>query len=152
MMNFIVLSPRYSYTYHRPPTNGAGYLSLFWIEAFRIENLFSFQGKVVVRPIAFRPSPGRPGSSAGPSSGQVTSRPASSNLTSSPGLSSGYQTPVQTTFGPGGSVITTSSSGHPAQATGFVPGHPLVKDGHRPFGSNHLSIKMMSGILTGNLL
>ena len=113
----------------------------------------------MVRPIAFRPSPGRPGSSAGPSSGQV-SRPASSTLTSSPGLSSGYQTPVQTTFGPGGSVITTSSnssnsnsnSGHANQAPGFVPGHPLVKDGHRPFGSNHLSIKLMSGILTGNTL
>ena len=119
-----------------------------------------FQGKVVVRPIAFRPSPGRPGSSAGPSSGQV-SRPASSTLPSSPGLSSGYYTPVQTTFGPGGSVVTThstnsnssnSNSSQANQAPGFVPGHPLVKDGHRPFGSNHLSIKLMSGILTGNTL
>lgn len=149
-------------TYHHPNkwlTNGLDIFHCFTSEALKsiLLNVWQliFQGKVVVRPIAFRPSPGRPGSSAGPSCGQV-SRPASSTLTTSPGLSSGYQTPVQTTFGPGGSVITTSTSSstssHPAQAAGFVPGHPLVKDGHRPFGSNHLSIKMMSGILTGNLL
>jgi len=104
----------------------------------------NLKGKVVVRPIAFRPSPGRPGSSAGGAGPGQVSRPASSTLPSSPGLSSGYQTPVQTTFGPGGSVITTSSSSsssssgpsQPGQAPGFVPGHPLVKDGHRQFGSS----------------
>ena len=58
-----------------------------------------FQGKVVIRPIAFRPSPGRPGSSSGPATGstQSSSRPGSSTFTSpgrgstapSPGLSSG---------------------------------------------------------------
>ena len=112
-----------------------------------------FQGKVVIRPIAFRPSPGRPGSSNGPPAASG-SRPPSSTFTSpgrgpgstapSPGLSStGYRTPVQTTFGPGGSVVTGPGSG-PAPppgpgsrppSQGFLPGHPLVKDGHRPFGS-----------------
>lgn len=120
----------------------------------------NLKGKVVIRPIAFRPSPGRPGSSSGPATGstQSSSRPGSSTFTSpgrgstapSPGLSSGYRTPVQTTFGPGGSVVTSSSSnstsfgppppvpgpGSRPPSQGFLPGHPLVKDVQRPFGSS----------------
>ena len=67
-----------------------------------------FQGKVLVRPIAFRPSPGRPGSSTGP---QVPARPGSSTGPS-----------------PGPFISRPNSQG-------FAPGHPLVKDGPRPFGS-----------------
>lgn len=108
----------------------------------------NLKGKVVIRPIAFRPSPGRPGSSAGPTSSgpQTSSRPGSSTFQSpqrpgssapSPGLSSGYRTPVQT-------PLSSSAISTPGQSTlpnrppsqGFAPGHPLVKDGHRPFGSS----------------
>ena len=63
----------------------------------------------------------------------------------------GYRTPVQTTFGPGGSVVTSSSSnstsfgppppvpgpGSRPPSQGFLPGHPLVKDVQRPFGSEY---------------
>ena len=101
---------------------------------------------MVIRPIAFRPSPARPGSSTGPPVGSG-SRPPSSTFTSpgrgpgssapSPGLSTGYRTPVQTTFGPGGSVVTGPGSGQAPPTQGFLPGHPLVKDGHRPFGSEY---------------
>ena len=109
---------------------------------------------MVIRPIAFRPSPARPGSSTGPPVGSG-SRPPSSTFTSpgrgpgstapSPGLSStGYRTPVQTTFGPGGSVVTGPGSGQAPHSQGFLPGHPLVKDGQRPFGSKYPEVSQVA--------
>ncbi|XP_023346462.1 leucine zipper putative tumor suppressor 3 [Eurytemora carolleeae] len=85
----------------------------------------NLKGKVLVRPIAFRPSPGRPGSSAGP---QVPARPGSSTGPS-----------------PGPFISRPNSQG-------FAPGHPLVKDGPRPFGSSQELSRNHPQSLTSSLL
>ena len=83
-----------------------------------------FQGKALVRPIAFRPTPGRPSSVNG--GVQPPSRPGSS-------VNGGVQPPSR----PGSSAPSPAPAAPSHQPNpGFVPGHPLAtKDGPRPFGS-----------------
>ncbi len=89
---------------------------LFYIFPLWMNNvLFIGQGKVIIRPIAFRPTPGRPSSSTGP---LPPSRPGSSAPSPGPLMPSGGGPPY---------------SRPPSQ--GFAPGHPLVREGPRPFGS-----------------
>ena len=113
---------------------------------------------MVIRPIAFRPTPGRPSSSTGPlpPSG---SRPGSSAPSPGPLMSAGIGVGINSSIGggllaysaappsrPGSSApspLLTATAAGPAvgppysrpPSQGFAPGHPLVRDGPRPFGS-----------------
>ena len=124
---------------------------------------FPLQGKQVIRPIAFRPVPGvggnsgastptngnvfglfRPmgggGGGTAPSSGQTT--PASMLQPYSDVQPSPAPPPFTSHVTLGGGVVPGGPGGHPPHLLqlpkpneGFAPGHPLVKDGRRHYGS-----------------
>lgn len=93
------------------------------------------QGKAVIRPIAFRPTPSN----------------SSTNLSGVGGNLSGTSTPTNapmpafrplgaTVMGPYGSRSGTWSSNGGyvgVNSEGFAPGHPLARDGRRHYGSEY---------------
>ena len=128
---------------------------------------FILQGKQVIRPIAFRPVPGVGGNSGAstPTNGNVFGlfRPMGGGGGTAP--SSGQTTPasmlqpysdVQPSPAPppftshvtlGGGVVPGGTGGHPPHLLqlpkpneGFAPGHPLVKDGRRHYGSKSTNV------------
>ena len=100
--------------------------------------LFSFQGKSVIRPIAFRPTPGPSSGASTPTNGYVVSsfRPPSSNFDFGgphPNVRASPATSM-THVVMGG--VPPPPPPHPNYNNeGFAPGHPLIKDGRRHYGS-----------------
>ena len=106
------------------------------------------QGKQVIRPIAFRPVPGGGSGASTPTNSHFGSfRPVGAP-------SSGHTTPSQPTYidqpspapppaGGGLQLIGSTTVTHPTNPAlpkaneGFAPGHPLVKDGRRHYGSKY---------------
>lgn len=106
----------------------------------------------MIRPIAFRPTPGASSGSSTPTNGYVVSsyRPNSANMANmqvphfdysgpphiraSPATSSSH-----VMMGPGQQPpLPPLPPGHPScNGEGFPPGHPLVKDGKRHYGSKN---------------
>lgn len=112
-------------------------------------NFFFFQGKSVIRPIAFRPTPGASSGSSTPTNGYVVSsyRPNSANMQAPHFDYSGpphiRASPATSTthmmMGPGHQPpLPPLPPGHPgSNGEGYPPGHPLVKDGKRHYGSRN---------------
>ena len=116
--------------------------------------VFYFQGKQVIRPIAFRPVPGSGASTPTNGSSLGVFRPASQTSASGqttpsaafdsqpspaphPPFASGHVVIGGPGAGPAPNGV--SVNGGLLSATkpneGFAPGHPLVKDGRRHYGS-----------------
>ncbi len=102
---------------------------------------FLLQGKALIRPIAFRPTPGPNSGASTPTNGPLMfpTRPGSSNggpesLVHHLGLArASPANSLVATQGP----INNANSGL-QNNEGFAPGHPLVKDGRRHYGSKSL--------------
>ncbi len=112
--------------------------------------LFHFQGKSVIRPIAFRPTPGASSGSSTPTNGYVVSsyRPNSANMANMqvPHFDYSGSPHIRASPATSSSHLMMGSGqqpplpplppGHPSNnGEGFPPGHPLVKDGKRHYGS-----------------
>ena len=86
------------------------------------------QGKALIRPIAFRPAPGPNSGASTPTNGPLMGfRPPSNGPDSLHGLARASPATSQVGIGPFAPGSSTSE--------GFAPGHPLVKDGRRHYGS-----------------
>lgn len=89
------------------------------------------QGKALIKPIAFRPTPGPNSGASTPTNGPTFMhggpfmRPGSSN-----GPESLHGLTRASPAGPVPAVFGTTPTNE-----GFAPGHPLVKDGRRHYGS-----------------
>ena len=92
---------------------------------------FLFQGKALIRPIAFRPTPGPNSGASTPTNGPLMGfRPPSNGPDSLHGLA--RASPATSQGGPFTPGTNTND--------GFAPGHPLVKDGRRHYGSKNFVI------------
>ena len=86
------------------------------------------QGKALIRPIAFRPTPGPNSGASTPTNGPLLGfRPPSNGPDSLHGLA--RASPATSQGGPFTPATNTND--------GFAPGHPLVKDGRRHYGSKN---------------
>ena len=89
---------------------------------------YLLQGKALIRPIAFRPAPGPNSGASTPTNGPLMGfRPPSNGPDSLHGLARASPATSQVGIGPFAPGSSTSE--------GFAPGHPLVKDGRRHYGS-----------------
>lgn len=103
----------------------------------------NLKGKALIRPIAFRPTPGPNSGASTPTNGPLGSyvRPGSSNgnnesLVPIVGLLA-RASPAQGPFNvPVPQAQSTQQNGNSSTSEGFAPGHPLVKDGRRHYGSS----------------
>ena len=98
-----------------------------------------FQGKSVIRPIAFRPTPGPSSGASTPTNGYVVSsyRPPSTSSTSNAPSHFDYSGHNQIRASPATSMgpVPPPLPQPNYNSEGFAPGHPLVKDGRRHYGS-----------------
>ena len=97
--------------------------------------IFSFllQGKALIRPIAFRPTPGPNSGASTPTNGPLMGfRPPSNGPDSLHG-GLARASPATSHGGPFTNPATNTNDG-------FAPGHPLVKDGRRHYGSKNFVI------------
>merc|ERR1712223_1085081 len=102
----------------------------------------NLKGKALIRPIAFRPTPGPNSGASIPTNGPLGSfRPGSSNgnnesLVQLGGLLA-RASPAQGPFNvPVPQTQSAQQNGNSSTSEGFAPGHPLVKDGRRHYGSS----------------
>jgi len=87
----------------------------------------NLKGKALIRPIAFRPTPGPNSGASTPTNGPLLGfRPPSNGPDSLHGLA--RASPATSQGGPFTPATNTND--------GFAPGHPLVKDGRRHYGSS----------------
>jgi len=88
----------------------------------------NLKGKALIRPIAFRPTPGPNSGASTPTNGPLLGfRPPSNGPDSLHGLA--RASPATSQGGPFTPATNTND--------GFAPGHPLVKDGRRHYGSKN---------------
>lgn len=103
----------------------------------------NLKGKALIRPIAFRPTPGPNSGASTPTNGPLGSfvRPGSSNGNNESLVPIvghlARASPAQGPFNvPVPQAQSTQQNGNSSTSEGFAPGHPLVKDGRRHYGSS----------------
>ena len=101
------------------------------------------QGKALIRPIAFRPTPGPNSGASTPTNGPLLGfRPPSNGPDSLHGLA--RASPATSQGGPFTPATNTND--------GFAPGHPLVKDGRRHYGSKNYFFSLLQYSFTRFLI